>query len=170
MARQTNNRHQEKFRKGKQRTDLMPSSISPPLLCTEWRRLRRNVNRRRKRGGASWEGLDESSDCCCWFGGDCEFDICVDESDWLNLSKNVLFRLIDVRLVGGVCTGDIGIGKVILGGVDDGIGIGLVTGWIIRVVGIAVVILVLVANDDDDDEGDVGDEAKYTVSVVIGER
>lgn len=33
----------------------------------------------------------------------------------LNLSKNVLFRFDDVRLIDGVCVGDDGIGKVILG-------------------------------------------------------
>ncbi len=134
------------------------------MLWTEWRRLRRNVNLRRKRGAGSSKGLDKSID------GDCGFDINVDGDTSVNLSKNVLFRFDDLRLDSGVCTGDARLGKVILGGEGDGISIGFVEFWIIRVGGIgmfAVVAAVTTAVVDDDDEGSSGDEAKYTVSVDI---
>ncbi len=37
-------------------------------------------------------------------------------------------------------------------------------------VGEMVVVMLAFVVEDEDDEGDVGDEAKYTVSVVIRER
>jgi hypothetical protein len=110
------------------------------------------------------EGLDESMDCCWWCVGDGGLDLRFDGAVWSNLSKNVLFLFDNVR------TGDCGVDGVISGGIDVGIGIGIDIGfvgfWVILVDGIVVVILVFVDDDDDD----VGDEAKYTVSVVIRER
>ncbi len=157
MARKTNIDSKEKFTKEYEITDLIPSSISPPLLRTECRRLRRNVKRRRNRVGGSIEGFDESMDC--WCVGDCGLDGKVDGMVWLNRSKNVLFRLDNVR------TGDFGVGEVVF----DGIGIGFDEFSAILVDLIAVVIVAFV-DDDDDDDDDVGNEAKYTVSVVIRDR
>jgi hypothetical protein len=166
---QTNIDIKRSLKKGKERTDLVPSSISPPLLWTEWRRLRRNVNLRRKRGAGSSEELDKSIDGCCILDGDNGFDINDDGDTSVNLSKNVLFRFDDLRLDGGVCTGDVRFGKVILGGEGDGISIGFVEFWIIRIGGIGIFAVVAAVVVVDDDEGSSDDEAKYTVSVDIKE-
>jgi hypothetical protein len=64
-----------------------------------------------------------------------------------------------------VRTGDFGVGEVVF----DGIGIGFDEFSAILVDLIAVVIVAFV-DDDDDDDDDVGNEAKYTVSVVIRDR
>lgn len=147
-----------------ERTDLIPSSISPPLLRTECRKLRRKVNRRRKRGGASLDGLDESPMVCTWFGGDWELEFTVDEVGWSNRSKNVLFLLDEVRRAGVFSLGEVGSGRFVLFETDVGIGMG----FVVLFDSIAVVILGFEDEGEDDDD-EVGDEAKYTVSVVIGE-
>ncbi len=128
-------------------TDLVPSSLSPPLFAIDRRRLRRNVNRRRKRVCDSVEELNESVSCAV---GDI----------WSNLSKNVLLRFIDIRVVSGVGIDDEDedeLGNAILG---KTIGLDFVrveiiwNGWIVVEV-------------DDNVEMDLGDKAKYTVSVVM---
>ena len=182
MAYKTNIILKEKFRKGNERTDLIPSSISPALLWGECRKLRRNVNFRRKRVDGSIGGVDKSIDCC-WFVGDCGLDESVDGVVSLNRSKNVLFLFEGVRLAVGVCIGDAGAGVGTLDATDDG-GAGGGAGVIafgfdfafsfgvfcIVRIGPALLDKGVVFVDDDDDEGDVVDEAKYTVSVVMKRR
>ncbi len=101
------------------------------------RRLRRNVNRRRKRVC----GSPDESFCCC-------SGIAVGDT-WLNLSKNVRFLFIDARFACGVKIRDV-VGNVIC---FSGIGFDFVrlgsigNGWI--VVGV-----------NDDDRVDADDKAK----------
>lgn len=60
--------------------------------------------------------------------------------------------------------GEVGSGRFVLFETDVGIGMG----FVVLFDSIAVVILGFEDEGEDDDD-EVGDEAKYTVSVVIGE-
>ena len=70
----------------------MLSSISTFLFWWACRKLRRNVNRLRKRACGSLDG---------WAGSVCSCDIAVGDW-WLNLSKNVFVFLNDACRVWGV--------------------------------------------------------------------
>ncbi len=122
------------------KTDLIPLSLSPPLFWIDFRKLRRNVNRRRKRG---WDSLDEFIE---------SFGNVSDVGDvWWNLSKNVLFLFND-DLVGS----DVGIDD------DDKLGNGI----FVNDIGLDFIGLEIIWNGwivvevDDNDEIDVGDKAK----------
>lgn len=118
------------------------------MLCTDCRKLRRNVNLRRRRGCKSLHGFEKSLSCCCCCCACVDGDIDVDDSS-LNLSKNVLFLLDNVCFSDGVGTDDDDV-------VGDGI-LGIVIGFdFIRFVIIWKDCPVVVVVDDDDDIGPVG--------------
>lgn len=104
------------------------------MFWIDFLKLRRNVNRRRKRG---WDSVEEFIESVCGVDGDV----------WLNLSKNVLFLFNDVLVVG---TDEDKFGNAILGKVIgfDFIRFEIIwNGWV--VVGVDV-----------NEEIDVGDKAK----------
>ena len=103
------------------------------------------------------EVFDESVICCCCsVERDCEFAGSVNVDIRLNLSKNVLFRFDDTGRDGGVNKGDDEFSLVTVGVTDDDIVL-----FESSIVWVVVIVIVLFDNNNE------GDEAKYTVRVVM---